>query len=322
MKDIFAPLSQDMQAIERALADNLEPHVPLVKDVAGHILFSGGKRIRPLLMVLCARMCGRDGKEVHGLSTVFEYLHAATLLHDDVVDAATTRRGQPAAYTLFGGAVTILTGDFLFARTCSLATATGKLPVIQTITDVTGVMSEGEIAQIGHRGDAELSEAQYMEVITAKTAALTSAACRVGALFADAAEEKVKALTDFGLYFGLSFQIVDDLLDYTADPGKSGKKLGADLREGKMTLPLIYTRQKADGETRAFLDQVIRCQDPSPDDFSRVVAAMERFGGLSGARDKARELVCRAKDGLAVFPPSPSRQILTDLADFVISRDR
>lgn len=322
MKDLFAPLARELADIERALSENLAAQLPLVRDVAGHILFSGGKRVRPLLMVLCSRMCGRDDPEVFRLSAVFEYLHAATLLHDDVVDAATTRRGRPAAYLEFGGAVTVLTGDFLLARTCSIATETQMLPVIQAITDVTGVMSEGEIAQLGNRGNPELGEEQYMGVILAKTAALMSAACKVGALFAHAGEERVEALTDYGRLFGLAFQVVDDLLDYEADPKKSGKNLGADLREGKMTLPLIYTMAAADRETRERLSSIIRAGETGPEDFSLALAAMERLGGLSAARQKAEDLVAEAKSRLSLFAPGPERQVLEGLADFVVSRDR
>ncbi|MDI6798091.1 MAG: polyprenyl synthetase family protein, partial [Desulfatibacillaceae bacterium] len=221
--------AQDLASIEKALEENLNPHVNLVKEVAGHIIFSGGKRLRPLLMVLSAKLCGRDDETNYRLSTVFEYLHAATLLHDDLVDRGATRRGKPAAHLVFGAETAVLTGDFLFARTCSIATDTGRLSIIRAITDVVEAMSQGEIIQLHNAGRAGLDRKQYFETIHKKTAVLIEAACKVGALHAKADQDKVSALAEFGLKLGMAFQMADDILDFTADPAVSGKALYADL---------------------------------------------------------------------------------------------
>jgi octaprenyl-diphosphate synthase len=225
----------DLAEIENALMDNLKPHLDLVASAAKHILFSGGKRLRPLLMVLSARLCGYRGDFDKVFSCVFEYLHVATLLHDDLVDAAELRRGRPVAHSQWGSAVAVLTGDFLLARSLSIAAESGSLKTIKIIADITENMSQGEIQQLIHQGDLNFSEKAYMTVIYRKTAALIEGACRVGAILAGAPEREEKALSDYGRHVGLAFQMADDLLDYTADAEVLGKKVGADLREGKLT---------------------------------------------------------------------------------------
>ena len=319
-EQILEGAAADLADVEKALSENLNPHLELVRTVAEHLLFAGGKRMRPLLAILSARMCGREGAEVTRLSTVFEYLHAATLLHDDVVDDSAVRRGKPAAHTVHGAAVTVLVGDFLLARTCSIATETGMLPVIQTITDVTGVMSEGEILQLMGKSNVDLSEDQYIDTIERKTAVLLAASCKVGGLFAGASPERAQALWDFGRALGLAFQMADDLLDYTGDPAATGKAVGTDLREGKLTLPLIIALKNAATGERAFMERVIRAQGFTNDEFSRIVSIISRSGGISHTMSEARGHVDRALAILDTFPPSPPRDLLAKLAEYALAR--
>jgi octaprenyl-diphosphate synthase len=237
---ILASVRQDLDDIELALTENLKPFLPLVSHVARYIMFGGGKRIRPLLMVLSARLCGYGGGYDKTLSVVFEYLHAATLLHDDLVDGADVRRGNPVAHSIWGNPATVLVGDFLLARSIAIAAETDSVNIIDVLARTTAKMSEGEIFQLIHRGDLAVDEKAYMEIIERKTACLIQAACQVGALLAEAPDENVQAMSDYGHHLGIAFQMADDLLDYTADAGELGKAVGADLREGKLTLPMIH----------------------------------------------------------------------------------
>jgi octaprenyl-diphosphate synthase len=315
--------ANDLAAIEKALAENLNPHVELVREVAGHIIFSGGKRLRPLLAVLCARLNGRDDAPVYKLSTVFEYLHAATLLHDDLVDSGKTRRGKPAAHLVYGPETAVLTGDFLFARTCSLATDTGMLEIIRAITFVVEAMSQGEILQLGNRGRAGLSRQQYLETIYKKTAVLIEAACKVGALFAGAGQDKVNALARFGVKIGMAFQMTDDLLDITADPAVSGKALYADLAEGKMTLPLIIALERMEAGDAARTEEIISRKSATQADFAWISGRIRDLGGLADTHDQAAGLIDEAKAILeSGFEPGPERELLADIARYAVARDR
>ncbi|MBI9076188.1 MAG: polyprenyl synthetase family protein [Desulfatibacillum sp.] len=320
-QEIFDFVETDLLKIEKALESNLNPYLDLVRDVSSHILFAGGKRLRPVLMMLCARLCGcRNGEEVN-LSTIFEYLHTATLLHDDIVDGADTRRGKTVAHKIWDPATVVLVGDFLLSRTCTIATDTGKLPIIRVITNVTGVMSEGEIQQLLNKKRLDLTEDQYMDVIYRKTAVLISAACQVGGLLADAPESEVHALSEYGRHLGIAFQMADDLLDYVADPKITGKAVGTDLAEGKLTLPLIYALEKADSQTRPAMEKIILDEQATDADFSYVVDRIILSGGVDYTNQKAREHVAAAKQCLDIFPPSPEKDVLLKITDFAVSRD-
>jgi octaprenyl-diphosphate synthase len=324
MKDlkeqILESVSQDLVAIEKALTENLQPYLPLVSQVAKYIMFSGGKRIRPLLMILSARLCGYSGDYDKTLSVVFEYLHAATLLHDDVVDDADVRRGNPVAHSIWGAPATILVGDFLLARSIAIAAETGSVPIIDVLAHTTAQMSEGEIYQLLHRGDLAIDESDYMEIIGRKTAFLIQSACRVGALLAEAPGGCVDALSRYGYALGIAFQMADDLLDYTADTTILGKPTGADLREGKLTLPIIYALQRATPEDRTRMEIIVRDTDVSANDFQTVVELITRYGGIEHTRRRAREHIDQAKASLDTFQPSETRTLLEQLADYVLIR--
>jgi octaprenyl-diphosphate synthase len=324
MKDlkeqILEAVRQDLAEIEVALTENLEPYLPLVSHVAKYIMFSGGKRIRPLLMVLSARLCGYQGNYDKTLSVVFEYLHAATLLHDDVVDDADVRRGNPVAHLIWGSPATVLVGDFLLARSIAIAARTGSVPIIEILAHTTAQMSEGEIHQLLHRGDLAVDETDYMQVIGRKTATLIQAACQVGAVLAEAPAEQVEALSDFGYQLGIAFQMADDLLDYTADTTVLGKPIGTDLREGKLTLPVIYALHHATEQDRSRLEIIIRDTDVTEADFETVLETIREYRGIEYVKERALEYIDRAKKCLDIFPASKTRTLLEQLADYVLIR--
>jgi len=317
---ILTAVTVDLQAIEGALTDHLHPHFKLVEEVAGHILFAGGKRLRPLLMVLAARMCGNSGRHAPKTAVIFEYLHAATLLHDDVVDGGELRRGRPAAHHTWDPPTAVLTGDFLLARALSLAADTGLPEVIRTIATITELMSQGEIEQLNRKGDLTLDEVQYLDVIRCKTAVLFQGACRTGALVSGARAEQVQAFGDFGHHLGMAFQMADDLLDYSADSEVLGKKVGADLREGKLTLPVIHTLAHAGPGDRQWIMELLAARDFTPDQFDRLITLMKAHGGIDYTRQCAVEHVQKAKSALEIFPIGREREVLFDIADYALYR--
>jgi len=317
---ILNAISQDLAAIEKALAENLQPYLPLVSHVAKYIMFSGGKRLRPVLMVLSARLCGYKGNYDKTLSVVFEYLHAATLLHDDLVDGAEVRRGNPVAHSIWGNPATVLVGDFLLARSIAITAKTDQIAIINILAHATAEMSEGEIHQLLHRRDVALDEGQYMEVIKRKTACLIQAACQSGALLAGAPADQVEALAQYGHCLGSAFQLVDDLLDYTADSNVLGKSIGTDLREGKLTLPLIHALNRATKEDRHLMETIIRDQDSRRDDFDTILELINKYGGIAYTNKRAQEHTDQAKRCLGLFEPSKTRALLEDLADYVLTR--
>jgi len=315
---ILTSVQQDLVNIEKALVENLKPYLPFVSHVAKYIMFSGGKRVRPLLTVLCARLCGYQGDYATTLSVVFEYLHAATLLHDDVVDDAEIRRGNPVAHSMWGAPGTVLVGDFLLARSIAIAAKSNQMAIIDVLARTTAQMSEGEIHQLLYKGDLALDEGQYMEVIRAKTACLIEAACQSGALLAGVPENQVTALAQYGYALGVAFQLVDDLLDYTADPEVLGKAIGTDLKEGKLTLPLIYTLHRATEKDRRHLETLIGNTDG--EGFDTVLNFVHKYGGTAYTRKRAHERIDQAKEYLNVFEASKTRSLLRDLADYVVAR--
>ncbi|MFP4032682.1 MAG: polyprenyl synthetase family protein [Desulfococcaceae bacterium] len=317
---ILGRVADDLVAVEAALRENLDPQVELVEKVAGHTLFAGGKRLRPLLMILAARLCGYEGGREIFFSTIFEYLHVATLIHDDVVDGARVRRGLEAAHHRWSGPVAVLAGDFLLARSLTIAAETGDPEVIRVIAGITEQMSQGEIHQLDQKGNLALSEAEYLEIIRRKTAVLLRGACRVGGLVAGAEAEEVEALSDYGHHLGLAFQMADDLLDYTADEAVLGKAPGADLREGKMTLPVIRTLSVAAPEDRERLTTAIRSPEFSEAAFAELRKLLERCGGVSYTREQAREHVAAAKARISGFPESDTRSVMMDIADYALDR--
>ena len=317
---IIGAVADDLKQVQVALEDNLRPHFELVRRVAGHILFAGGKRLRPLLMMLAARLCGYHGGHTAKYAVIFEYLHAATLLHDDVVDGGDLRRGAVAAHRQWDPPTAVLAGDFLLARALSLASLTGLPAVIEAIADITEKMSQGEIEQLFRKGDLELTEAEYLDVIRCKTAVLFQGACRVGGLISGADDEQVRCLGDYGHHLGLAFQMADDLLDYTTDTATLGKKVGADLREGKLTLPVIYSLQQADAHDRQWMTDLIRAGEFTDEQFGDLIDMLHRYGGIGYTQRCAAAHVVRAKAALEDFTACFERAVLEDIADYALVR--
>ncbi len=317
---LLAAIAEDLSRIETALAEVQASQVPFINEVSHYILFAGGKRLRPLLTVLCARLCGYEDPRIYRLAVLFEYLHAATLLHDDVVDGAEFRRGRKAAHNLWGNQATILVGDYLYARALRIAVEEGNFEILKVVTETTLLMSEGEVLQLLNCDNTGLTEEEYEEVIFRKTAALISAACECGGILAGVDSEKQAALKAFGKHLGLAFQITDDLLDYLGVSSETGKDLGTDFKEGKVTLPLLYALNHAPDPDRARLIALIRDTEPSPQTFREACQIIERCGGFAYTRERAAEEVERALACLQNFPPNETRKLLEDLTRYILVR--
>ncbi len=317
---ILTENKEDLSEIEIQLSENLKPYLDLVSEVAHHILFAGGKRLRPLLLVLSAKLCGYKDKYAKTISSAFEYLHAATLLHDDIIDDAGLRRGKKVAHSLYGNAITVLVGDFLLARALTICADSGKIKVIHIISQLTEHMSTGEVHQLMRKGDVTLTEDEYLEVIRRKTAVLFQAACTVSAVIADAAEKKENALSEYGYNLGIAFQMVDDLFDYTMDTADLGKEVGADLREGKLTLPIIHALKQADSANHDQMVKIIQNEDFTVDEFKALVQLLEKNDGIAYTIAKATSFIEKAKDALSVFKASKIRDTLLDIADYTLAR--
>jgi octaprenyl-diphosphate synthase len=317
---IIQQVAPDLVQVEKALKENLEPNLDLVEQIASHLLFSGGKRLRPLLMIHSARICGYDtGFEIL-FSIIFEYLHAATLLHDDVVDEADMRRGKKAAHTKWSAPKVVLTGDFLLARALAIAAKTREPRVISVIANITQAMSQGEIDQLEKKGQKDLSEAQYLEIIERKTAVLIQGACRSGAIISKASQEKEEALASYGYHMGMAFQMADDLLDYTATAKELGKNPGADMREGKLTLPLIYSLARANDIDREWMHGVIADPHFDPGLFEDLKEKLSTLGGIAYTQARAQDHVAKARASLEIFENSDSKALLHLIADYSIER--
>lgn len=321
-RKVLALAAEDLDNIEAALNQNLEPYLDIVRDAASHILFSGGKRLRPLLMVLSARICGYNGRNAATYSVIFEYLHAASLLHDDLVDGAVLRRGKTAANLIYGNSIAVLVGDFLLARVLSIAANMNNMSIISEIGSITEKMSQGEIHQLIVKERLDLTEEEYMRVIQAKTAVLIQAACKVGALLAGGTAERVDALSRYGQHLGLAFQMADDLLDYTANTSDLGKEAGADLREGKLTLPVIHALKNASSQDRTVMKNIITNKTFTIHEFEKLKSLLQTYGGIQYTKDMANQHVETAKKALSVFSTMPLKEkdILYMLADYALSR--
>lgn len=317
---ILTMVKNDLAEIETALTQNLNPYLDLVSQTAKHILFSGGKRLRPLLMVLSAKICGYHGSAAKRFSTIFEYLHAATLLHDDLVDEATLRRGKPVAHSIWGNSTAVLVGDFLLARSLTIAAETEDPKIIKIIAEITENMSQGEIHQLLNKKDLNLPESEYMQIIRRKTAVLIQGACRVGAIIANADKEREIALSRYGLNLGLAFQMVDDLLDYISDTSVIGKTVGADLREGKLTLPVIYSLGAADKKDRTQMEKIIKNDNFSVNDFEKLIGLLKKYNGIAYTRQLAETYIRKAKEAVSLFEVTEHRRLLESIADYAITR--
>jgi octaprenyl-diphosphate synthase len=318
---ILAGVADDLAEIEKELKANITPYLEKVSQVAGHLLFNGGKRMRPLFMVLSAKLCNYQGQYDKKFSVIFEYVHTASLLHDDLVDAATMRRGKPVANAIWGNTSAVLVGDYLLARASGIAVKANKLEILNILSTVTEHMVQGELHQLSRKGAVDLSEEEYRQIIQNKTAALIQGACRSGAIIADAPKEQEQAMADYGLNVGLAFQMADDLLDYISDSVELGKTIGADLREGKLTLPLIHTLAKADAGDAATIQKIVADEQFSDEDWQALKGLLDKYGGIEYTEKCATAHIQKAKAALDVFPDAGTKELLSLLADYTISRE-
>ncbi len=322
MDSVLALLEEEMQGVEAQIKKNLSSDVPLVSKVGEYILSSGGKRIRPMLLLLAARLCNYQGDKHVELASVVEFIHTATLLHDDVVDSADLRRGNRSANSVWGNQASVLVGDFLFAKSFSVMVDSENLKILKILSDTTTHMAEGEILQLLNTCDLEVDEVRYLQVVRDKTAILIAAACQVGGVLAAVSAEEEAALQEFGLEIGTAFQLMDDALDYVADQEDFGKEKGHDLFEGKMTLPLIHAYANSNPEEREQVARIIEAEDLITVDLDYVCTLIERNDGINYTRQKAVERIEAAKRQLEIFPDNEVRQALFVLADYVVTRNK
>ncbi|HIJ41058.1 MAG TPA: polyprenyl synthetase family protein [Deltaproteobacteria bacterium] len=315
--DIFA---EQFLNIEESLQDIFASRVPLVQDIGRHALLKQGKRLRPLIFVLSCRLCNYGGKDIYALSTIFECIHAASLLHDDVLDNADIRRNRPSANQIWGNQAAVLGGDFLFSKALSLALGAGRIEFLKTLTSSTSKMTEGQILELEHTDNWKLTREQYMEIVRGKTAALISSACECGAIISGVASREREALAGFGLNAGTAFQLIDDLLDYTSSEEVVGKPVGKDLLEGKITLPLIYTLEGFEaGEKNRMVEHFMNGQADA-EDRKKLIRAVRTGGAISRVRKEAQGFVDEATACLRLFPDSPTKKHLLQLNGYITKR--
>jgi len=316
----------DLEACSRTIVARMDSPVALIPQLAAHIVAAGGKRLRPLLTLASARLCGYPGdgggtRHVN-LAACVEFIHTATLLHDDVVDESVLRRGLASANAVFGNKASVLVGDFLFARAFQLMVEDGSLAVLGILSGAAATIAEGEVLQLATQNDLSTTEARYLEVIKGKTAALFAAACEVGAVVAGRPREAAAALAEFGMNLGIAFQLVDDALDYAADQAVLGKTVGDDFREGKITLPVLVAYQAGDAAEREFWRRTIEASEQSEADLEHALRVMERRRAIQATLDRAARFAGAAKAALTVFADSTLRRALLDVADYTVSRAR
>ena len=318
IQDVFRYYGNDLKRVEENMEMHLRSEVRLIPEIIHHLIGSGGKRFRPLLLLASAELCGYRGERRYPLSAIIEYIHTATLLHDDVIDHAETRRGKASANQVWGNAASVLVGDYLYSKSFRLMTDDGNLAILKLISTTTNTMSEGEVFQLMKMGDISITEKEYLSIVEKKTSILISAACAIGGILGNAAESQIEALTRFGMRLGNAFQITDDTLDYVAKEKEFGKAIGQDLKEGKMTLPLIRTMKKCTPEERLFVRKGIEEKDEVA--YAGIISLIHRYDGISYALAKARACIDEAKGFLTSFNDSEAKTALYTIADYIIER--
>jgi octaprenyl-diphosphate synthase len=318
--DLLDSMRSDMRRLEEELIEELRSRVPVAFEISAHIMNSGGKRIRPQLAILSARMAGYVGSDALKLSIAIECIHTATLLHDDVVDKADTRRGRPSANTLWSNEMCVLGGDFLLARAFSILTSLNKVRILEIISGTAQRLSEGELFQMTHIGNLNLTEQDYLRIIADKTAVLMEAACRGGAVLGGMDPEREEALAQYGFNLGIAFQMTDDVIDYRSEKDVLGKNPCKDLEEGKLTLPLIVALKEANTEERSRIGRIIQERRLADSDVPWVREFLDRRGGITEALERSRQYLRVATDHLAAFPDSPEKEALMRLAEKILHR--
>jgi len=318
--DVFSAYKDDLQQVEKYINDNVHSEIKLIPEVAQYLISSGGKRFRPLLLLICARLCGYQGENRFPMATVMEFIHTATLLHDDVIDQAFIRRGKTSANQIYGNAISILVGNFLCFKSYTLMTGIGNLDILRLISEMGDIMSEGEVFQLSKCGDINLSEQEYFNIIEKKTAVLISASCASGAILSSASREKINALKQFGRNAGMAFQITDDILDYMAEGEDFGKSIGKDLEEGKITLPLIFAIKQSTNEEKNKIKGIITSQKRSKKAAREILMLIKKYKGIDYSFQIASGYISEAKSQLNIFKESTEKDHLNTVADYILSR--
>lgn len=316
---LIQPIAADLNAVDMVIRQKLHSEVALVNQIAEYIISAGGKRIRPVLVLLIANAYSYRGTDHHQLAAVVEFIHTATLLHDDVVDESSLRRGRKTANALFGNAASVLVGDFLYSRAFQMMVSVGDIRIMQILADATNVIAEGEVLQLLNMHDPDVSEERYTQVIRSKTAKLFEAAAQLGALIAGASDAEIEAAAEYGRSLGTAFQLIDDVLDYSGQADDIGKNVGDDLREGKATLPLIYLMEHGTAEQRDLVRNCIENGDEQH--FDAVLFAVTTSGALDYTKRKAEEAAARASASIINLPESDFKEALLKLSDFAVHRN-
>lgn len=309
-----------LELVEAQIHRLMDSEIPLVREIATYLHGNGGKRLRPALVVLCARMCGYRGDDDVQLGVIVEFIHTASLVHDDIVDGAKVRRGHEPANQVWGNQLAVLFGDFLYARSLAMSVALGKLRLVEVLTQATSRLVEGEMLDVIHNGDASLEVSTYMDIIDRKTASLFAGCAQAAAVLADSTAEQEAALAGYGHDVGIAFQLIDDLLDYDADPARLGKEPGADLREGKVTYPLIHLLRESRPGDRELVLGCLGDAERTAEELPRVVEAMRRSGALAATRRQAERYAEQARTALTVLPDGEVRDALAELPEFIVAR--
>jgi octaprenyl-diphosphate synthase len=323
LSQIFEPIRADLEKVDLEFARHVQSQVELIPKIGQYIQTAGGKRIRPAVLLMASRLGGYDGDRAILYAAVVEFIHTATLVHDDIIDDADLRRGRLAVHSRWGNDITVLLGDYLYIKSMALALTHDTLDIVRVLCDVTLKMIEGELYQLTKNGDADISEEEHFDIMRRKTAYLFGGCAQIGGMLGKIDGEKEQALREYGFNLGIAFQLVDDLLDFTGDAQAVGKPLASDLREGKVTLPLIHLlRQSNDGEGSRIVRDTIASRSITPEQWAVLLRTLKEHASIDYAYRRAVEYAERAKKLLYAFPPSSERDALLALPDYVLSRDR
>jgi octaprenyl-diphosphate synthase len=320
IQDVFRSYGDDLKSVEEHMEMYLRSEVHLIPEVIHHLIGSGGKRFRPLLLLATSALCGYRGEKRYPLSAVIEFIHTATLLHDDVIDAAETRRGKISANNVWGNAASVLVGDFLYSKSFKLMTEHGNLAIIKLLSTTTNTMSEGEVFQLIKCGDINISEKEYLTIIEKKTATLISAACALGGILGNASDSQIEALTRFGMRLGSAFQITDDTLDYVAKEEEFGKAIGKDLEEGKITLPLIRTLKKCKPEEKNMIKRAVENKEQDSKMIADILSMINHYDGINYSLNKAKTYIGEGKGYLGSFDDSEPKASLLAISEYIVER--
>jgi octaprenyl-diphosphate synthase len=323
LSQIFEPIRADLEKVDREFGRHVQSQVELIPTIGRYIQTSGGKRVRPAVLLMAARLSGYEGDRAILYAAVVEFIHTATLVHDDIIDDSDLRRGRLAVHSRWGNDITVLLGDYLYIKSMALALTHDALEIIRLLCDVTLRMIEGELYQLTKNGDADITEEEHFDIIRRKTAYLFGGCAQIGGMLGKVTSEREQALREYGFNLGIAFQLVDDLLDFTGDMATVGKPIGSDLREGKVTLPLIHMlRQQNDGAGSQIVRDIISSHTVTEEQWSQLLRSLKEHASIDYAYRRAVEYADRAKKPLAAFPPSAERDALLALPDYVLSRDR